>query len=143
MLSSECSSIGATIAPIPSSILALEASWNATYTGVISGASAAATSTGSASLAVTSQKGTSTPHATRGSSTHTVNTNTYNGGFTSVISLNGGNIAAPTSNAGNSELTPTSTPKSSSNSGTAIGLDMGVAMMFTIVAFWISVFGLP
>jgi hypothetical protein len=148
LLSAECNSVGATIAPLPSSILAQEASYNATYIGIISGASpagtsspgsASATSTGSAPPAVTSKTSTSTPRTTEGSSNHTASTNTYNGRVTSVVSLNGGNTAvSTTSNAGNSESTATSTPKASSSSGGAIGLDMGVAVTFTVVAFGFS-----
>lgn len=145
-----CSSAGVSIAPIPSSVLALEASYNQTYTGIISGAasattgppaSVAASSTGSAQLALTSKASLSIQRTIGSPSNNGVNT--YFGGVTSVVTLNGGNqgtaTAALISNTGNSEATVTSTTKAGSSAGGALGWTTGTVVMLSVVAFRVSI----
>lgn len=148
-----CSSAGVSIAPIPSSVLALEASYNQTYTGIISGAvstttgppaSVAASSTGSAQLVLTSKASLSTQRAIGSPSDNAVNPNTYFGGVTSVVTLNGGNqgtaTAALISNTGNSEATATSTMKAGSGAGGALRwTTTGTAVMLSVAAFGVSI----
>ncbi|OCK73510.1 hypothetical protein K432DRAFT_447799 [Lepidopterella palustris CBS 459.81] len=148
-----CSSAGVPIAPIPSSVLALEASYNMTYTGIISGTGAAntaspgpvaTTSSGSVQLALTSKASSKVAPITGSSSNSTVSSMTYFGGVTSVVTLNGGNQGtagtAPTSNKGISETTATSTPNAGSGIGRTHGWNSGTILMFSVVILAVSAF---
>jgi hypothetical protein len=70
-----------------------------------------------------------------------VNSNTYFGGVTSVVTFNGGNQGTATtaliSNTGNSEATATSTVKAGSGAGGALGWTTRIAVM--VVAFGVSI----
>ncbi|RDW63675.1 hypothetical protein BP6252_11220 [Coleophoma cylindrospora] len=140
-----CSSAGVPIAPIPSSVQALEASFNATYTGVISGAgttntelpsSASATSTASTSFPLTSGAGASQ------SASSSLNTKTYNGGATSIVSLNGGSPI--TSTAPHPSSMPSSATLTPSTSKAVLGLggaptNTKIIMLGSIVALGVWV----
>lgn len=161
-----CSSASVTIAPIPSSVLALQSMYNQTYTGIISGASAANTdspagsataansgfsasvtdaSSGSATGGVGSVFGggktTSAPVSKAASSTATTQApaNTWNGGVTSVITLNGGGGGGSGGEqTGNPfvGVSPSSTLKSGGDSpGSASILNGQFAAMYAVVAF--------
>ncbi|KAH8880603.1 hypothetical protein GQ53DRAFT_848839 [Thozetella sp. PMI_491] len=88
---SGCSSVGATIAPIPSSVLSLEAKYNSTYTGVIPGA------TGSPGGGGGADSGVTTP-ATATKTTTTKTTTTSENGDDSVTSAPGGGVNGVTNN---------------------------------------------
>lgn len=118
-----CSSVGVSVAPIPTSILAVESHYNQTYTGglTISGAN---------------------PTVSGVSPTNQVS----NSGVTNIVTLNGGS-QAPTRTApalipaglgGSPSTTTSSTAKIGSSTGGAGGQKSGVASVFSFVAFVLS-----
>lgn len=132
-----CSSIGATIAPIPSSILAAESQYNKTYTGVISGATATTTGHSGSAGAITSTSGL--PAQT----TSTTSTEAQGGGgINSVVTLGGGGGGqATTTGSGESQsITTVTTTKAASGSGYAEG--QRVAWVLSVIIFGLSVVNL-
>ena len=130
-----CSSIGATVAPIPSSILAAESQYNKTYTGVISGATATATGHSGSAGAITSTSGL--PAQTT-STTSTVAQ--AGGGINSIVTLGGGGGGgqATTTGSGESQSTTTvTTTKAASGSIYAEG--QCLALVLSMISFGLSV----
>jgi hypothetical protein len=123
-----CSSASVSIAPIPSSILSAESHYNQTYTGIISGAGSASDSS-PATL-------TSMPSSQTAQTTGPAAKTTKHDGIISVVTVYGGSqgssTAAPTSNNGDSGGVPSGT-------GDAQGRNSGVIMIFSFIAFAMSV----
>lgn len=100
ILSSECSSAGATIAPIPASVQAAYTSHNATFTGSVPGATGFGSHTSSGQTKITSSTSAS-PSPTRTSGSDTIVTQTLFGGgngaseTTSAPSLTSSSTGAP------------------------------------------------
>lgn len=138
-----CSSVGVSVAPIPSSILVAESQYNQTYTGIISGANP--TNTGLSGSTTATRNASLTAVQTTGS-TATRTTGIGN----SVVTLNGGSqvgpTTTPTSNLGGSGGSPStttiSTAKAGSGAGGSEGQNSAVALVFSFVVFGLSVVNL-
>ena len=121
-----CSSVGVSVAPIPASILSVESYYNQTYTGGYTFSEADSTIS-----AVSTTRHVSNP------------------GIPNILTLNGGGQPStrttPTSTQGFGPLpsaTTSSTATVGSSTGGAEGQNIGVALVFSFVAFGLSVLNL-
>ncbi|CZR56721.1 uncharacterized protein PAC_06610 [Phialocephala subalpina] len=143
----QCSSYSFTVAPIPSSVLALESSYNATYTGTMpvgvtltqgSGGSSQATTTGTGTSRVskTSAGGSGFPLQTGSSTSSKKSTSTP---ASSTITLGGGTLSTPTAQGSTSQnLVATQTITRAPGTGSAAGLKCLDALLMSGVVFAIS-----
>lgn len=151
---SQCSQYnGGTIAPLPSSVLAAVSAFNATYTGVISGAATGTGGSGAAATSASGGEGTTVAGGATPKTTSSTPKNTQSNSksassvshtATVVQTLNGGSqgtvTEAPTTTQGGAQTSSASTTlKSGGGTGGAQGRNTGVAVAFSMVAVGLSV----
>ncbi|KAF8857526.1 hypothetical protein BDZ45DRAFT_674703 [Acephala macrosclerotiorum] len=144
----QCSSYSFTVASIPSSVLALESSYNATYIGTMpvgvtltqgSGGSSQATTTssGTGPAPKTTAGGSGIPLQTGSSTTSKKSTSTP---ATSTFTLNGGTFSTPTAQGSMSQnLVATQTSIRAPGTGGAAGLKCLDGLLLSGVVFTISI----
>ena len=139
-----CSSVGISIAPIPSSILSVEASYNKTYTGIISEAGPANTGSSGGYAAATATDSATKSESSTAQTTGSTAENIISLGVTNIVTLNGGGqgnpTAAPTSNPAMSPSTTIiNAPKAGLSTGGAQRWNSGITVMSSFIAIVVSV----
>ncbi|KAG4411381.1 hypothetical protein IFR04_015488 [Cadophora malorum] len=135
-----CQSLSYSIAPIPSSIQALQSSFNATYTGIVPGANNAnseAMTTGTTAPSATSRSAasvTSGGAAVTSASTPQIGISATRSSFLSTVTFNGGAAGAGATRSSTTtaeQQSATSTP-SATPTGAAQGGRNGFAVAFSV-----------